>query len=295
MVRSLRHCMGSALLQLLTAGGGSPLFIITLLSCAHGDIDFKHFSRDPSGRLSHLRLLGGSRVDYYSTEFNELCPEETTGPIRPQNGMTQRFQHPEFRDDPNKADLPDLRYLDDTQLDNPNAGKVSHGKHTEVVVTTAFIPDDDLLPLPHNRTQLCHYALRLTPPENMKNTASWYRFKQLVAYGFVTEFHFRILHREKNCLEAGKALTYCPYTAEWCEGWCQEQGGDGFAFVIQNFGRKAVGSQVNGMGYGFKNNLAIEFDTLRNPDFEEKSGNHISVHMPKNADSANTADRKSVV
>jgi len=27
-----------------------------------------------------------------------------------------------------------------------------------------FIPDGDLLPLPHTRTQLCHYALRLTQP-----------------------------------------------------------------------------------------------------------------------------------
>ena len=30
--------------------------------------------------------------------------------------------------------------------------------------TQEFIPDGDLLPLPHTRTQLCHYALRLTQP-----------------------------------------------------------------------------------------------------------------------------------
>ncbi len=33
-----------------------------------------------------------------------------------------------------------------------------------------FIPDGDLLPLPHRRTQLCHYALRLTQPVSL---GSW--------------------------------------------------------------------------------------------------------------------------
>ena len=35
---------------------------------------------------------------------------------------------------------------------------------TGVVTPEEFIPDGDLLPLPHTRTQLCHYALRLTQP-----------------------------------------------------------------------------------------------------------------------------------
>jgi hypothetical protein len=281
-----RIAMASILLRFLPG----RLCLLTLLSRVHGDINFPAFSRDADGKLSHMRLLGGSRIDYYSTEFNEFCAEENNPPIRPQMGMSQRFEHPEFRNDPNEDDLPEYRYLDDTQLDNPNAGFISHGLHTEVVVTKAFIADNDILPLPHNRTQLCHYALRLTPALNMRNTASWYKFKQSVAYGFVTEFHFRVLHRNKECIEAGLALTTCPFESPFCEGWCQEVGGDGFAFVIQNFGRKAVGSQVNGMGYGFKYNMAIEFDMYRNSDFEEISGNHISVHVPATEESSNTAN-----
>jgi len=243
-----------------------------------GDINFPAFSRDPEGKASHLRLIGGATVDYFSTEFNELCPE-IGGPIDPPNGITQRFQHPQMREDPNYASLPTYRYMKDDQLDNPYAGRVSHGEHTEIVETKAYIPDDDLLVLPHNRTQLCHYAIRLTPPERMVNSATWYRFKQVVAYGFETEFHFRILHRSRTCTVAGQE-----------SDWCEESGGDGFAFVIQNDGRKAVGSQSSGMGYGFKNNLAIEFDTQRHVEFGERSKNHISVMVAPRIEQANTAN-----
>ena len=38
------------------------------------------------------------------------------------------------------------------------------GCHRNQSLPEEFIPDGDLLPLPHTRTQLCHYALRLTQP-----------------------------------------------------------------------------------------------------------------------------------
>ena len=38
------------------------------------------------------------------------------------------------------------------------------GCHRGQSLPEEFIPDGDLLPLPHTRTQLCHYALRLTQP-----------------------------------------------------------------------------------------------------------------------------------
>lgn len=261
---------------------GHLYFLLSALKLwlINGDINFTAFSRDPEGKASHMRLLGGSTVDYFSTEFNELCPE-VAGPIENPIGITQRFQHPQMRKDPHHDRLPVYRYMMDDQLDNPYAGQISKGEHTQIVDTKAFIPDDDLLVLPHNRTQLCHYAIRLTPPENMANSAVWYRFKQFVAYGFETEFHFRIVHRSRSCIVAGQ-------TSEWCEF----QGGDGFAFVIQNEGRKAVGSQVSGMGYAFKKNLVIEFDTEKHSDYGETSSNHISVMIPPRQDQANTANHE---
>jgi len=258
--------------------GLRALLVLFLFPGGRADINFTAFSRDPKGSASHLRLLGTASVDYYSTEFVELCPNESAAAVNPPIGITQRFQHPEYREDPHYSELPSFRYMDDGQLDNPYSGRISFGEHTEVVVSKEFVRDSDVLPLPHNRTQLCHYALRLTTPHNSQNSAAWYRFKQLVAYGFETEFHFRILHRSKECMAAGRI-----------SDWCHEVGGDGFAFVVQNFGRKVVGTEVNGLGYSFKNNLVVEFDTYRNEDLGETSANHISVMVPVRPDQDNTA------
>lgn len=239
---------------------------------------YNAFTRDPDGIESHLRLVGGSTVDYFSTEHDELCPE-VAGPIDPPLGMTQRFQHPQYRElsEEEYDALPDHSYLEEDQLDNPNAGKIYLGNYTETLLTKEFVPDDDLLPLPHSRTQLCHYALRLSEAEPSQNTAAWSRFKQLVAFGFETEFHFRILHRNEECVVSG--LT----------SWCDPQGADGFAFVVQNDGRKVVGTEVSGLGYGFANSLAVEFDTHRDQSLGDRTGNHISVHVPPTVGDLNTA------
>jgi hypothetical protein len=69
---------------------------------------------------------------------------------------------------------------------------------------------------------------------------------------------------------------------------------DGLAFVIQNSGPKALGSEGSGLGYGVSaddeegipRSLAIEFDTFNLKDlapdqddgFGDPNGNHISVH-----------------
>ncbi|CAE7647951.1 unnamed protein product, partial [Symbiodinium sp. CCMP2456] len=192
-------------------------------------------------------------------------------------GITQRFQHPQVRtvSDNQRADLPEHVYLTDGQLDDPFAGRVSSGNYTQVVRTKEFIPDGDLLPLPHTRTQLCHYALRLTQPLSAQNSAAWSRFKQLVSYGFETEFHFKVYHRTKEC---------------WVGEWCEPAGADGFAFVIQNEGRKIVGNDISGNGYGFRYSLAIEFDMFRNPDLGELTSNHISVQVPPRKGEPNSAD-----
>jgi len=257
---------------------GVLLLATSLFPFADCDIDLPKFIKDPMGRVLHLRLVGGATVDYFSTEFDELCDEVGATPIDPPRGITQRFQIPQRRNDPHYQSLPDNRYLLEDQLDNPFAGQISFGNYTQAISTKEFVKDGDLMPLPHNRTQLCHYALRMSPPERSINSAAWYRFKQVIVYGFEAKFHFRIDHRKKECIAAGHD-----------SAWCQEMGSDGFAFVIQNEDRKAVGTEVGGMGFGLRNCIAIEFDTAFNEEFGESKKNHISVQVPPSKAVPNSA------
>lgn len=280
--------------MLPTAVSSVALFFTLGFSVAKADLTFKVFTRDPQGYASHIRLVDGSQIEYFSDEFNELCTQVGATPVSANNpigagcdvaggscvqGISQRFQHPQVRevDAAARAELPEHQYLEDGQLDNPYSGRVSAGNYTEVITTKEFIPDGDLLPVPHTRTQLCHYALRLTQPVSAQNSAAWSRFKQLVAYGFETEFHFRVFHRTKEC---------------WIGEWCEPAGADGFAFVVQNEGRKIVGNDISGNGYGFRYSLAVEFDMYRNPDLGELTGNHISVHVPPRKGEPNSADHR---
>lgn len=256
----------------------SLLLVAALLPATRGDINFTRFVSDVFGQKQHFRLIQAARIDYFSTEFNEKCPEVGAGPIDPPQGLEQRFQHPQMRVDPAYAKLPTLTYLDDGHLDNPYAGRVYEGEYTETVKTNHVVRDGNLLPIPHNRTQLCHYAIRLTPPEPSQNSAVWSRFKQTVVYGFTAEFHFRILHRSKECVVAGKESP-----------WCFPAGADGFAFVIQNEARDVIGAEVNGLGYAFKKCIAVEFDTYHNAAYGERSKNHISVHASPNIGASNSA------
>lgn len=280
--------------MLPTAVSSVALFFTLGFSVAKADLTFKVFTRDPQGYASHIRLVDGSQIEYFSDEFNELCTQVGATPVSANNpigagcdvaggscvqGISQRFQHPQVRevDAAARAELPEHQYLEDGQLDNPYSGRVSAGNYTEVITTKEFIPDGDLLPVPHTRTQLCHYALRLTQSVSAQNSAAWSRFKQLVAYGFETEFHFRVFHRTKEC---------------WIGEWCEPAGADGFAFVVQNEGRKIVGNDISGNGYGFRYSLAVEFDMYRNPDLGELTGNHISVHVPPRKGEPNSADHR---
>jgi hypothetical protein len=56
-------------------------------------------------------------------------------------------------------------------------------------------------------------------------------------------------------------------------------GGDGLAFVIQNYSNQVVGRGAGGMGYmNIFNSVAVEFDTFQNlPWYGDPNGNHISV------------------
>ena len=85
--------------------------------------------------------------------------------------------------------------------------------------------------------------------------AAWFTDKQPVGDGFETVFQFQITDPRGG-------------------------GGDGFAFVIQNFDLDILGLGGQHIGYGgIPNSIAVEFDVERDVPFVDPSNNHISVHI----------------
>ena len=80
----------------------------------------------------------------------------------------------------------------------------------------------------NTRNQFCHFALRLSDPEIGSYGSATYLDKQIVSYGFVSEFTFQILHTSKKCagVEYGEDKTQ--------HYFCQQNYGSGFAFLIRN-------------------------------------------------------------
>ena len=76
-------------------------------------------------------------------------------------------------------------------------------------------------------------------------------------------FSFRIIHDEDQAL---------PGPCKWVDhtpGSCARRGGDGFAFVVQNFGEQSLGQGGGGLGYGgIPNEVAVEFDTWFDSNLE---------------------------
>jgi hypothetical protein len=105
-------------------------------------------------------------------------------------------------------------------------------------------------------------VLRLSPAVANTRGAAWLDTPQKVVDGFVSEFLFRITSRNNN-------------------------GADGFAFVIAGTPQPAVGSGL--LSYsGLTNSLAIEFDTFMNDSASDPNHFHISAHSRGTA--ANTTD-----
>jgi hypothetical protein len=130
-------------------------------------------------------------------------------------------------------------------------------------------------------------ALRVTPSEELQAGSAYFSEKVALKQGFETTFTFQINDRKGDGVEEKLA------------------GADGFAFIIQNSGAKAIGDSGSGLGYatsdnegeGIKNSLAIEFDVFDyeslgadEDPFHDPNGNHISVHSagpePNHADEA---------
>ncbi len=107
--------------------------------------------------------------------------------------------------------------------------------------------------------------LRLTPALENKNGAAWYNSLVNVQDGFTSDFTFRITERGG-------------YKPDWEEG-VENDGADGFAFVVQAQGVNELGLYASGIGYyNILNSLAVEFDTWANkPSYCEPNGNHVAI------------------
>ncbi len=103
--------------------------------------------------------------------------------------------------------------------------------------------------------------VRLSSSSPGERGSTWFRAKQGVEVGFDTTFSFRIT---------------APAGADDADGL---NGGDGFAFVVQNTSDAALGLANSYMGYEIANSLAVEFDTFRNGNFLalEPNSNHVGV------------------
>ena len=115
-----------------------------------------------------------------------------------------------------------------------------------------------------SNASLTSNLLRLTPALENQNGAAWFNSAVDVQSGFTSEFSFRISDRGG-------------YKPDWEPG-VNNDGADGFAFVIQAQGVSELGLYASGIGYyGIPNSLAIEFDTWANkPSYCEPNGNHVA-------------------
>ena len=103
--------------------------------------------------------------------------------------------------------------------------------------------------------------------------SAWNMTQQPVASGFSTTFRFQITQLTGINDDDGN------------------NGGDGFAFGIQNSSGTALGATGGGMGYGgITNSVAVEFDTFRNALIGDPNGNHISVHTGGTAANSDLED-----
>jgi hypothetical protein len=114
--------------------------------------------------------------------------------------------------------------------------------------------------------QRVHNVLRLTVAERHQAGAAWFERKQTVGAGFETAFQFQLTR------QGGLG-----------------PGADGFAFVLQNSGPDALGGPGSAGGFaladplrylktpGIPQSIAVFFDTIRNGETHDPSGNYIAV------------------
>jgi Bacterial lectin/Caspase domain len=119
-------------------------------------------------------------------------------------------------------------------------------------------------------------GFRLTPSEQYQSGAVWSVERTNVQNPFTVEFRYKI-------------------TKSYGGGTNGVRGADGFAFLIQNDGRCAIGSGGYGLGYdGIRNSLAVEFDLAQNQLQEDPNPPHIGIHTRGNEPNS-TSEQAAVV
>ena len=223
------------------------LATLCLINRVHGDLDYIQFTNDTDGGELMLHFVNRAEAAFFSAEHIEYC-----NPAHARTSARQdRFVYLVHRDDPNYMQLENWTYFYAEQNDNnPYAGEVLGGRYTQGVDTLDWIPDsnDTAAPLPHNRTQKCHFAVRLTPPEPNLVSGAIARVKQVVAYGFQTDFTFRVMHVTNRCVVGG-----------YDSPLCFRRMADGFAFVIKNDAAQRMSQGANDMGYALERTVEEKF------------------------------------
>ena len=120
-----------------------------------------------------------------------------------------------------------------------------------------------------NRTQSW---LRLTPAVPNLVASAWHQTKQSVVGGFRTDFSMRVVPDEGQLV---------PGPCKWVDHTprsCARRGGDGLAFVVQNFDAKSLGDGGGGLGFGgIPNAVAVELDTWYDAELRDPYENHVAV------------------
>ena len=272
---------------------------VCLLDCRDGPSD------SPYAAPAVKTLLGAS-IGSYSLDFNETCV--LSSPVSVADVDPTSDGYFEFSVLRTSAPGSERKYhgacgsnmTSFGYLNASKSGAILNGEYTYTCSTTDFYPDNTYLPLPASRNQTCVFGLQLLPALPNQFGAAFWTTKQPVTYGFDTTFRFRVLRRSRICplLQSANSAN-----------WCFDQGGRGFAFIIQNDGSPGfngtgdfIGYKVStvgrvGLGYDFPRNLAIEFDYYMDGDSSDPNWNHIAVMVPvskqpSEGDNSNSADHK---
>ena len=133
----------------------------------------------------------------------------------------------------------------------------------------------------------CDTRVRLTPSGPSKAGSLWYRESVPVSNGFDTYFTFQVSDHSKEC-----TLHKDQYLSTIQHRTCNVNGGDGFAFVIQNDPNTtyALGGAGNQLGFGgIKNSLAVVFDMFSNSGEENDYLGVDHVRIQSRGHAVNTA------
>eukprot|EP00347_Sterkiella_histriomuscorum_P018771 403344241 len=252
--------------------------LILILSALSIEIAFCDIAYD-----NFFGLIGAddAKLDFYSVDFPEKCIS-TLPYFRVNNQTLSGIERPpidffQFSQNRNDPTVYDTEYLIKDPINDQYASKIDYSKNPRVYLGASYGTDRTYLQKPqhhysaeaqiYDRPQLCQFALRLTQHLPNSKGSITTKDKQLVAFGFETEFSVQILHPSKECVSTV----------------CRENYGTGFAFIIQNL-TPNIDSLTgiyydNGMGFDGVpgQSLVIKFDFITNYEVGNPTYPHVSV------------------